>query len=118
MLEGIKDSQTVTPNGMEIARVPFGVTFHDIVTHTDSRGTLFELFNGQFPWHDAPLVHAYAVTLRPGIIKGWALHKTHEDRYAILFGEMEVVLYDDRPDSQTRGLVATVILSEHRRRAM
>ena len=35
------------------------------------------------------------------------MHKRHEDRYFVLHGEMEVVLYDDREDSSTRGLVAT-----------
>jgi dTDP-4-dehydrorhamnose 3,5-epimerase len=30
----------------------------------------------------------------------------------------EVVLYDERPDSPTRGLVARVVLSEYRRRLM
>jgi dTDP-4-dehydrorhamnose 3,5-epimerase len=57
-------------------------------------------------------------TLRPGMIKGWGLHKEHEDRYFVLFGELEIVLYDDRPDSPTRGLVASVVLSEYRRRLM
>ena len=36
-------------------------------------------------------------------------------RYFILFGDMEVVLYDDRPDSSTRGLVSKVVMSELRR---
>ena len=35
-----------------------------------------------------------------------------------MFGEMQVVLYDERPDSPTKGLVAEIVLSEHRRRLM
>jgi dTDP-4-dehydrorhamnose 3,5-epimerase len=49
------------------------------------------------------------------MIKGSGVHREHEDRYFILFGDMEVVLYDDRPDSSTRGLVSKVVMSEVRR---
>jgi dTDP-4-dehydrorhamnose 3,5-epimerase len=57
-------------------------------------------------------------TLRPGRVKGWGMHREHEDRYFILAGEMEVVMYDARDDSPTRGLVSRVVLSEYRRRLM
>ena len=43
------------------------------------------------------------------------MHKTHEDRYCIMQGEMKVVLYDPRPDSATFGKIREVYLSEHRR---
>ena len=52
------------------------------------------------------------------MVKGWGMHKKHEDRYFILAGELEVVLYDERPDSATNGQVSTVGLSEYRRRLM
>lgn len=42
----------------------------------------------------------------------------HENRYFIMFGEMEVVLYDGRPNSPTHGLVAIVVMSEYRRQLM
>ena len=57
-------------------------------------------------------------TVRPGAIEGWGMHKRHEDRYFIQFGELEVVLYDGREDSETHGLVSTVMLTEHHRRLM
>src|SRR5262249_46591478 len=51
-------------------------------------------------------------------IKGWAVHKEHMDRYFILFGEVETVLYDEREGSATHGLVAKIILSQYQRRLM
>jgi len=48
-------------------------------------------------------VFAYVFTLRPGVVKGWGMHLEHEDRYFILHGELEVVMYDDRPASPTAG---------------
>jgi dTDP-4-dehydrorhamnose 3,5-epimerase len=113
-----QDKQTVTSEGASIQKLPAGVTFHDVVTHVDERGSVCELFDPRWGWHQDPMVFAYSFTIRPGMIKGWGVHKEHEDRYCILFGEMEVVLYDDRPDSPTFGLVSKVVLSEYRRRLM
>jgi dTDP-4-dehydrorhamnose 3,5-epimerase len=53
-----------------------------------------------------------------GFRQGWGLHKLHEDRYFVLLGEMEVVLYDERPSSPTCGLVSRVVPSEYRGRLM
>jgi dTDP-4-dehydrorhamnose 3,5-epimerase len=116
--EPLQDAQTVTAEGEPIATLPDGVTFHDVPTHSDRRGWVCEAFDPRWGWHEDPLVFAYAFTVRPGKIKGWGMHARHEDRYFILFGEMEVVLYDERPGSPTEGLVASVVLSEDRRRLM
>lgn len=114
----VQDQQTVTPQGEQTQALPHGVTFHDVVTHVDDRGTVCELFDPRWGWHPDPLVFAYSFTIRPGMIKGWGMHRKHEDRYFILQGEMDVVLYDERPDSPTYGLVAKIVMSEYRRRLM
>jgi dTDP-4-dehydrorhamnose 3,5-epimerase len=113
-----QDVATVTSDGAPLATLPDGVRFRDAVTHIDDRGTLCELFDERWDWHEDPLVYSYVYTVRPGRTKGWAMHKRHEDRYFVLAGSLEVVLYDEREDSPTRGVVATVVLSEHRRRLM
>ena len=76
------------------------------------------MFDLRWNWHPDPIVFVYSFTIRPGRIKGWGMHKEHEDRYFVLCGEMEVVLYDPRPDSPTKGQVSKVILSEYDRRIM
>ena len=114
----VPDRPTVTPDGEPIDGLVDGVTLRDIVTHTDERGTLFELFDPRWDWHPDPLVYAYVATIRPGIVKGWARHQEHVDRYALLFGELEVVLFDGRAASPTHGQVSKVVLSEHRRRLL
>jgi dTDP-4-dehydrorhamnose 3,5-epimerase len=73
------------------------------------------LYDPRWNWHEEPLVFAYTFSIRPGFVKGWNLHKEHEDRYTLLQGEMELVLYDPRPDSPTCGDVCRVLLSEHNR---
>lgn len=111
----IKDAQTVTRTGQSTARSLEGVTRHRVPTHIDERGFVVELFNPSWGWSDAPLVYAYAFTVRPGRAKGWGLHERHEDRYFVLQGEAEVVLYDVRPESSTCGQISTYKLSEYDR---
>lgn len=110
------DRQTVTSDGKSTQGLIDGVTFHEVITHVDDRGSVVELFDPRWNWHPDPLVFAYSFTIRPGMVKGWGLHKKHEDRYFILQGEMELVLYDVRPSSPTYQQVSRIVLSEHRRR--
>src|SRR5947209_3010001 len=102
----IPDSSTVDPEGQERAQLPDGVVVRDLVLHVDDRGTVCELLDPRWGWHTEPMVFAYVYTLRPGKTKGWGMHLEHEDRYALIGGDMEVVMYDEREDSPTRGLVA------------
>lgn len=114
----IQDGMTVTAEGKESAREVHGVRRRDLVLHTDDRGTVCEMYDPRWGFHEAPMVFTYFYTVRPGWIKGWAMHKAHDDRYCLLQGEMKVVLYDSREDSPTFGLVQEIFLSEHRRQLL
>lgn len=114
----VQDPSTVTASGEARVTLPDGVTFRRATTHIDERGSVCEMFDTRWHWHPDPLVFAYMFTLRPGMAKGWGLHERHDDRYFIVSGEMEVVLYDVRPDSRTRNEIAKVVLSEYDRRLM
>ena len=112
----VQDRQTVDRQSRDLSTLLDGVRCWDAPTHTDERGTVMEMFNPQWNWHPDPLVFVYCFTIRPGIVKGWNLHKLHEDRYCLLQGEMEVLMYDVRDDSPTCGQISRVVLSEHGRR--
>ncbi len=47
----------------------------------------------------------------PGAIKAWHLHKEMTLNYAVIHGSIKCVLFDDRPDSKTRGCVEEYFLS-------
>lgn len=47
----------------------------------------------------------------PGAIKAWHLHKKMILNYAVIYGEIKCVLFDDRPDSKTRGCIDEYFLS-------
>jgi dTDP-4-dehydrorhamnose 3,5-epimerase len=115
-MSGVREPQTVTPAGERLLTLPDGVVTRDLITHTDERGTVCELYDPRWGISDEELCYAYTFTVRPGMAKGWGLHEGHDDRYALISGELELVLYDAREDSPTAGLEARLVLSEHHRR--
>ena len=117
-MPAVRDVQTVTPSGERTAKLPAGMVVRDLITHTDERGTVCELYDPRWNVHPDPLVFAYTFTIRAGAAKGWGIHREHEDRYAFLGGELEIILYDERPDAGTYGLQATVFLSSLRRQLL
>ena len=106
-----RDVQTVTPDGHRLAQLPEGTVLRDLVTHTDERGTVCELYDPRWGVNPDDLVFAYMFTIRPGAAKGWGIHHEHEDRHAFLGGELELVFYDAREDSVTAGLESRLFLS-------
>src|SRR5438128_9337650 len=106
-----RDRQTVTGDGNLVRGLIEGILVRDLTTHTDERGSVVELYDPRWQWHPDPLVFVYSFTIRPGFVKGWNLHKEHEDRYCVLEGELELVYYDPRPESKTCGEVCKVVLS-------
>lgn len=112
----VKDKQTVSAEGQPTQRLTEGVLIRDLPSHTDDRGTLMEMFDPRWNWHPDPFAYAHMITIRPGVVKGWNLHKLHEDRYCIIAGEMMLVLFDPRPASPTYGEICKIVLSETNRR--
>ena len=113
--ESVKDTQMVTPDGAILGNHLHGVNFREVTTHIDARGSVVEMFDPRWNWHSDPLVVAYSFTIKPGYAKGWNLHKHHENRYFLLQGEMDLILFDVRPDSPTLGQVQKITLSDRRR---
>ena len=110
-----RDRAMVRPDGSPLRRVTHGVVIRRLTTHVDDRGSLTELFDPRWGVHPDPMVFCYSFSIRPGVAKGWNLHRDHEDRYCLLFGEMALVLYDPRPDSPTCGEVCRIVLHERDR---
>lgn len=106
----------MTPSGEPLDGLPEGMIIRDLVTHTDERGTVCELYDTRWPVSPHDLVFAYLFTIRPGAAKGWGRHDEHDDRYAFLCGEAELALYDAREDSATSGREFRLVLSERHRR--
>jgi dTDP-4-dehydrorhamnose 3,5-epimerase len=116
ILDGVqKDDQMVTPEGHPVAPQVDGVVFRRATTHADEVGSLTEIFTFGWGFTDAPIVHVYEVTVRPGQIKGWVAHSTYDDRLYFSNGCAKLAFYDAREGSRTEGLVAVRYLGAHDR---
>jgi dTDP-4-dehydrorhamnose 3,5-epimerase len=105
--------QSVTPEGKPVAPVIDGVRIRPAITHPDERGSVCEVFSES--WDENPIVHVYEITIRPGIVKGWVKHELQDDRLFTASGSVRIVLYDDREESPTRGLVTQHCFDDHSR---
>jgi dTDP-4-dehydrorhamnose 3,5-epimerase len=110
-----KDAASVTAEGELVQDSIAGVRVRRAPTHADERGTLCEIFDLRWDFGDDPLVYVYHVTIRPGRIKGWVVHRTQNDRLFAYAGVLKIVLYDARTDSETCGHVNVFHFGEHDR---
>ncbi|MBU6453171.1 MAG: dTDP-4-dehydrorhamnose 3,5-epimerase family protein [Cyanobacteria bacterium REEB67] len=54
----------------------------------------------------------YFSQVYPQVIKGWHLHTRMTLNYAVVYGTIKLVLFDDREDSPTRGVLQEIFLGE------
>lgn len=52
----------------------------------------------------------YFSWINPGIVKGWHKHSLTTVNLAVPVGKIKIAVFDDRPDSATRGKITTFIL--------
>jgi dTDP-4-dehydrorhamnose 3,5-epimerase len=114
-LTPVKDQPTVNAAGERAAPRIGGVVVRLAVTQVDDRGELTEILNPAWGIDEAPMVYAYQSLIRPGMVKGWIVHRKQEDRLFVSMGFGRFVLYDARDDSPTCGLIEEAYLSERNR---
>jgi dTDP-4-dehydrorhamnose 3,5-epimerase len=89
-----------------------GVMVEKVTEHVDHRGRVFEFFSGQTGVFEEPLVFGHCYTILPRTMKGWGAHLHKDDRYCLIAGEVQVVLFDSRKSSSTYGIVQEIKLSQ------
>lgn len=110
-----KDVQTVTPEGRSLAPLIDGVLIRAATTIADERGTVCEIYSPAWGITEAELVYVYQTTIRPGQHKGWVMHRHQDDRLFFSQGSVKVVLYDERQDSGTMGMINELFFGEQNR---
>jgi dTDP-4-dehydrorhamnose 3,5-epimerase len=111
----VKDDQTVSSQGIAVAKRIAGVVVDRRTLHEDERGELVEIYNPAWGIHASPMVYAYFVSIRPGKVKGWVLHNRQDDRIFFFRGVVRVALYDSREDSATYKMLNVLVMSERSR---
>ena len=79
-----------------------GVTVVPLTRIPDERGTIYHMLKRTDP-HFVEFGEIYFSSIYRGIIKGWHRHRLMVLNYACLRGRIKLVLYDDRPDSRSKG---------------
>lgn len=76
----------------------------------DERGKVMHMLREDSP-EFTKFGEIYFSCTHPGVVKAWHLHKEMTLNYAVIYGEIKFVLFDDRPGSPTRGEVQEFFIS-------
>lgn len=79
-----------------------GVSLRPLRQIHDERGKVMHMLRSGDPEFTA-FGEIYFSIVLPGVVKGWHLHQRMTLHYAAPVGLIKLVLYDDRPQSATRG---------------
>ncbi len=77
----------------------------------DDRGAVMHMLRADDP-HFQKFGEIYFSMVYPGKIKGWHLHTKMVLNYAVVTGQIKLVIYDCRKDSSTAGEVQEIITGE------
>lgn len=77
----------------------------------DERGAVFHMIRDDSPLFER-FGEIYFSSVYPGAIKGWHLHREMTLNYAVPFGMIKLVCYDDREGSPTRGNLSELHVGE------
>jgi dTDP-4-dehydrorhamnose 3,5-epimerase len=88
-----------------------GVLVQPLKQILDERGKIMHMLRADDPYFEN-FGEIYFSVVYPGVIKGWHLHKAMTLNYAVIQGNIKLVLYDDRSDSPTRGELMELFLGE------
>lgn len=79
-----------------------GVILKPLKRISDERGAILHMLREDDPEFER-FGEIYFSLVYPGVVKGWHLHTQMTLNYAVVAGMAKIVLYDDRPNSPTRG---------------
>lgn len=86
-----------------------GVKIRTLKQIIDERGKVMHMLRCDYEGFNG-FGEVYFSCVYPGAIKGWHLHKKMTLNYAVPYGHIKFVLYDDRPDSTTKSELQEIFL--------
>lgn len=89
-----------------------GVKVRSLTKICDERGMILPMLRADSPDFEA-FGEIYFSTSYPGVIKGWHHHRSMTLNYACLVGMIKLVLYDEREDSPSYGVIEEHFLGEN-----
>jgi dTDP-4-dehydrorhamnose 3,5-epimerase len=77
----------------------------------DERGMVMHMLRADDP-HFEKFGEIYFSVVYPGVVKGWHLHSRMTISYAVVQGNIKLVLYDQRTESPTRGQLQEIFFGQ------
>lgn len=88
-----------------------GVECFPLLRIQDERGLVMRMLRRDDP-HFTEFGEIYFSVIYPGIIKGWHLHSRMTINYAVVQGNIKLVLYDQQPGSKTHGQIQEIVFGQ------
>ncbi|HEX5309240.1 MAG TPA: cupin domain-containing protein [Solirubrobacteraceae bacterium] len=106
-----KDKAHMTPDWALRGERIDGVTVREVKHIVTANGHTTELFRDDWGVVERPVVQMIHVSLRPGALSAWHMHKLKTDHLFVVSGMLKLALYDDREGSPSKGQVDVFHLS-------
>jgi dTDP-4-dehydrorhamnose 3,5-epimerase len=84
-----------------------GVQIQPLKRIEDERGAVMHMLRSDQP-HFEKFGEVYFSMVKPGVIKGWKLHKEISQNMAVPEGKIRLVIYDPRKTSPTFGQIQAI----------
>ncbi len=88
-----------------------GVEIFPLLRIQDERGFVMRMMRADDP-HFTTFGEIYFSVIYPGVIKGWHLHSRMTINYAVVEGNIKLVLHDGRRDSKTFGELQEIVFGQ------
>jgi dTDP-4-dehydrorhamnose 3,5-epimerase len=88
-----------------------GVEIFQLKRIQDERGVVMHMLRSDDA-HFQRFGEIYFSVIFPGVIKGWHLHSRMTINYAVIDGNIKLVLFDQRPGSRTEGRLQEVFFGQ------
>lgn len=85
-----------------------GVAILPLRQIADERGAVMHMLRADQKEFEA-FGEIYFSVVRPGAVKAWKRHRHMVQNFAVPVGAIRLVLFDDRPESATRGNVQEIV---------
>ncbi len=88
-----------------------GVIVKPLKKIMDERGVVMHMLRKDDPVFEG-FGEIYFSVIFPGAVKAWHLHKEMTLNYAVVSGNIKLVLYDQRPGSKTKGVLQELFIGD------
>lgn len=88
-----------------------GVVVKPLKQIVDERGKIMHMLRADDPIFEK-FGEIYFSVVHPGVVKGWHLHTRMTLNYAVVSGNIKLVLYDARENSKTKGEIQELFIGE------